>query len=118
LPVNASIRPDAQEATGFDGVSELLTAPQGFRERLHGAMRRRHDALFDLTDAILAAVPSPVHPSLAPACRRGWVSLYAALADGQIVGGDAWEVLALDPSADDRYGVCSSTFRPGVRAPS
>jgi hypothetical protein len=86
--VNASTRPGAQETTGLDGASELLTAPQGFRERLDGAMRRRQGALIDLTGAILTAgpVPSPVHVSLAPACRRGWISLYAALAKGQIDG--------------------------------
>ena len=56
-------------------------------------MRRRQGALIDLTGAILTAgpVPSPVHVSLAPACRRGWISLYAALAKGQIDGGDARE---------------------------
>ncbi len=82
--VSASIRPGAQEMTGLDRPLEPLTALQGFRERLHGAMRRRQDALFDLTDAILTAgpVPSPVHVSLVPARRRGWVSLYAPLAKG------------------------------------
>jgi hypothetical protein len=83
-------------------------------------MCRRQDALIDLTGAILTAdpAPSPVHVSLAPACHRGRVGLYAALANGQIDGGDAQEVLALDPSADDRHGACSSTFRLGIRAPS
>src|SRR3712207_7417645 len=44
------------------------------------------DALFDLTDALLTAeaVPSPVHLSLAPAHRRGWGSVYAALREGRI----------------------------------
>ena len=41
--------PGAQEVTGLDRPLEPLTALQGFRERLHGAMRRRQDALFDLT---------------------------------------------------------------------
>ena len=47
---------------------------------------RRSDALFELTDALLTAgsVPSPVHLSLAPAHRRGWGSLYAALRRGRI----------------------------------
>jgi len=53
---------------------EPLTALQGFRERLHGAMRRRQDALFDLTDAILTAgaVPSPIHLSLVPSSRQSF----------------------------------------------
>ncbi len=64
---------------GLDRTPEPLATLQRFRERLHGAMRRRRDALFKLTDAILTAgaVPSPVHLSLVPAYRRGWVSLYA-----------------------------------------
>lgn len=45
----------------------------------------RRDALFELTDALLAAgsVPSPVHLSLAGVHRRGWGSLYAALSKGR-----------------------------------
>ena len=58
--------------TGLDRPLEPLTALRGFRERLHGAMRRRQDALFDLTDAILTAgaVPSPIHLSLVPSSRQ------------------------------------------------
>src|SRR5215211_236481 len=44
------------------------------------------DALFELTDALLIcteAVPSPVHLSLQASNRRGWGSLYAALAHGR-----------------------------------
>ena len=57
-----------------------------FRSRLHDCFGRRADALFELADAILTtgAVPSPVHLSLAPAHRRGWGSLYAALSKGSI----------------------------------
>ncbi|MBA2693131.1 MAG: transposase, partial [Rubrobacter sp.] len=42
--------------------------------------------MFELTDALLTsgAVPSPVHLGLAPAHRRGWGSLYAALRRGRI----------------------------------
>ncbi len=79
--------------TGLDRPLEPLTALQGFRERLHGAMRRRRDALFDLADMILTTgpVPSPVHLSLGPAHRRGWVSLYTPLAKRQIDEADARE---------------------------
>src|SRR5215216_5887898 len=65
-------------------------------------MRRRADALFELTDAVLTAglVPSPPHLSLAPVHRRGWCSLYAALAKGRIDDGDARELLARHPLAE------------------
>lgn len=57
-----------------------------FRADLHSCFNRRDDALFELIDAILTAgpLPSPAHLSLEPAHRRGWGSLYAALAHGHI----------------------------------
>ena len=58
-----------------------------FRRSLYECLRRRGDALFELTDAILAAdsaVPSPAHLSLQAPHRRGWGSLYAALDRGRI----------------------------------
>jgi hypothetical protein len=66
-------------STAFD---DLRT----FRCSLRRCFDRRADALFELGDAILTAgvVPSPVHPSLEPAHRRGWGSLYAALERGRI----------------------------------
>jgi hypothetical protein len=67
------------EATSF--------APlQPFRQALYGCFARRADALMDLTDALLTAgpVPSPAHLSLEAVHRRGWGSLYAALAKGRI----------------------------------
>jgi hypothetical protein len=80
-------------------------------------MRRRQDALFDLTDAILTAgaAPSPVHLSLVPAHRRGWVSLYAALAKGQIDEGDVRQLLARYPSAEDRPAVYAVDVSPWPR---
>jgi hypothetical protein len=74
-----------------------------FRRDLHDeCMRRRADALFELTEAVLTAglVPSPPHLSLAPVHRRGWCSLYAALAKGRIDDGDARELLARHPLAE------------------
>ncbi len=57
-----------------------------FRTDLHGCFRRRGDALFELVDALLAAetVTSLPHLSLQAAHRRGWGSLYDALADGSL----------------------------------
>ena len=67
-----------------------------FRRDFHGCMRRRANALFELADAILSAspVPSLPHLSLAPVHRRGWCSLYAALAKGRIDDGGVRKLLA------------------------
>jgi hypothetical protein len=58
-----------------------------FRTELHACLTRRADALFELGDALLCT-PAPVaslpHLSLEPVCRRGWGSIYAALARGRI----------------------------------
>src|ERR671936_2157555 len=68
----------------------MPTFPPGrlgqFRAELHACFTRRADALFELGDALLCApaVPSLPHLSLAPVCRRGWGSSYAALARGRI----------------------------------
>src|ERR671932_466725 len=63
-----------------------LARLDGFRAELHACFTRRADALFELGDALLCApaVPSLPHLSLQPVCRRGWGSVYAALARGQI----------------------------------
>jgi hypothetical protein len=57
-----------------------------FRERFYGALTKRADALFELTDAILVAnrIHSPVHLCLEAMHRRWWGSLYAALSKGRI----------------------------------
>jgi len=57
-----------------------------FREAFYACLRRRSDALFELTEAILTAgnVHSPPHLSLEGVHRRGWGSLYAALSKGRI----------------------------------
>ena len=58
-----------------------------FRAELYLAcFTPRADALFELGDALLCApaVPSLPHLSLEPVCRRGWGSVYAALACGRI----------------------------------
>ena len=59
-----------------------------FRTDLYGCFPRRADALFELGDALLAAEanPSLPHLSLQAAHRRGWGSLYDALAKGTIDG--------------------------------
>jgi hypothetical protein len=64
-----------------------LARLQAFRAALYTCCLHRADALVDLADALLSA-PGPVASlpqlSLEPAHRRGWGSLYAALACGRI----------------------------------
>jgi hypothetical protein len=57
-----------------------------FRGGLHACLTRRADALFELGDALVCvqAIPSLPHLSLEPVHRRGWGSVYAALARGRI----------------------------------
>lgn len=73
-----------------------------FRERFHGCIERRSDALFELSDAILTAghVPSPIHLSLAPVHRRSWCSLYASLSQGHIDAESVRDLLAEHPFDD------------------
>ncbi len=62
------------------------TALADFRQGLYAAFTRAADALFEVCDALLTA-PQPrafIDLSQAPGFRRGWPSLYAALADGRI----------------------------------
>ena len=70
-----------------DPPAAALARLHAFRAGLHACCTRRADALVDLADALLSA-PGPVASlpqlSLEPAHRRGWGSLYAALACGRI----------------------------------
>jgi hypothetical protein len=70
---------------------------RAFRERLFANCGRRADALFEITDSVLATgvVPSTVYLSLAPTHRRSWCSLYAALSKCRIDAEDLKESLAL-----------------------
>jgi hypothetical protein len=85
---------------------------RAFRARVYSRFGARRDALFDVLDAatVAGAVPSLAHLSLPPVHRRGWGSLYAALAEGsmdlpalrEVVGraplDDGQPVYALDTS--------------------
>ena len=57
-----------------------------FRVAVYACFRRRADALFELAEALLTAGPvlSPAHLSLESLHRRGWGSVYGALAHGVI----------------------------------
>jgi hypothetical protein len=63
-----------------------LATLRTFRSDLHRCFPRRADALFELGDALLTAGPviSLPYLSLQAAHRRGWGSLYDALADGAL----------------------------------
>src|SRR3712207_7587402 len=80
------------------GVDQSLAAAglRGFREEAFGCLGRRRDALFELVDGLLAAesMPSLPHLSLLPVHRRGWGSVYAALAVGEVNADRTAELLA------------------------
>jgi hypothetical protein len=62
-----------------------LAVLRAFRAAVYVCLGHRRAALRDLLDAVATAGPQPslAHLSLAPAHRRGWGSLYAALRRGQ-----------------------------------
>jgi DDE superfamily endonuclease len=90
---------------------------RSFRARLHGCFRRRADALFELTDAILSAgrVPSAVHLCLATVHRRGWGSLYAALSKGRIDAEALRELLVSDDPGKGETSVYAVDVSPWPR---
>jgi Transposase DDE domain len=67
------------EATHFASLA-------AFRATAYTAFGRRRDALFELCDTLLTTGPVPALPflSMQPQHRRGWGSLYDALAVGEI----------------------------------
>jgi hypothetical protein len=82
--------------------SRAFTLLQTFRQALYSCFERRADALMELTDALLTAGPvlSPAHLSQEAVHRRGWGSLYAALAKGRINRTALRGLLAQYPLAD------------------
>jgi hypothetical protein len=73
-----------------------------FRSELYMLFGQRADALFELCDAAVTAglSPSLVCLSLEAVHRRGWGSLYAALAEGQIEADQARVLMARHPLAN------------------
>jgi hypothetical protein len=63
-----------------------FNALRRFRAAVYHRLGARRDALFEVLDAatVAGAVPSLAHLSLAAVHRRGWGSLYAALAEGSL----------------------------------
>jgi hypothetical protein len=108
-----SVLPSALPA--YPDLPAALAGLQAFRTGLHACCPRRADALVDLADALLSA-PGPVaslpHLSLEPAHRRGWGSLYAALARGRIDAERLRDLLAGHPLAGGQpiYAVDVTTW--------
>jgi DDE superfamily endonuclease len=94
--------------------SRAFTLVQTFRQALYGCFARRADALFELTDALLTAGPvlSPAHLSQEAVQRRGWGSLYAALAKGRVHSTAVRDLLCQYPLADGQpiYAVDCSVW--------
>ena len=109
-----------------------LAALRSFRAAVYACFGRRRAALGDLLDAVATAGPQPslAHLSLAPAHRRGWGSLYAALRHGQIdvealrrallrvAPRDGPPVYAVDVSAWPRCDAATSPERAFHYSPS
>jgi hypothetical protein len=75
-----------------------------FRSALYGCLGQRRDAQFEVVDGLLAApqVASLPHLSLLPLHRRGWGSVYAALAEGRFDGEALRALLTRHPLPDDQ----------------
>jgi hypothetical protein len=95
-----------------------------FRDALYAGFDRRADALFEVVDALLAATPglSLPHLSLVPLHRRGWGSVYDALASGRMDEGALRAAMARHRLAEDQpvYAVdvsgwprCDAEASPG-----
>jgi hypothetical protein len=73
-----------------------------FRDKVYECFDARRDALFELLDAATLAglVPSLAYLSLSPVHRRGWGSLYDALAAGRLDAAALRELIADYPLDD------------------
>lgn len=91
--------------------SKDFTTLLAFRADVYAACERRRDSLFECTGALLTAgsVSSLPHLSLQPAHRRGWGSLYDALATGCLDTAALRRLLAAHPLAD---GAATAVFMP------
>jgi hypothetical protein len=80
---------------------DTLTTLARFRAAAYAAFSRRQDALFELCDTLLTTGPVPSLPllSVQPQHRRGWGSLYDALAAGEIGPGRLEQLLVSHPLA-------------------
>jgi hypothetical protein len=113
-------------------VSEDFGRLVGFRAGWYGCLTGWADTLFEAGDAVLCApgrVPSLPYLSLEPVCRRGWGSVYAALAGGRVdaeaardllaahLPRDWWPVFAVDVTVWPRPEAFCSPRRGMCRVP-
>lgn len=91
-----------------------LAALATFRASAYATFGRRRDALFELCDTLLTTGPAPSLPLLSaqPQHRRGWGSLYDALAAGEISGSALEHLLSNFPLAGGEpiYAVDTSVW--------
>ena len=91
-----------------------LALLQEFRADAYGRFGARRDALFELLDAatVFGLAPSLAHLSLAAVHRRGWGSLYAALARGAVDEAALRSLVGRHPLDDGRpiYAVDTSVW--------
>jgi hypothetical protein len=75
---------------------------QEFRAEVYGRFGTRRDALFEVLDAatVVGLAPSLAHLSLPAVHRRGWGSLYAALARGSLDDAALRELVGRHPLDD------------------
>src|SRR5205085_12191538 len=94
----------------------LFNSLRQFRAGVYSAFGARRDALFDLLDAATVAglVPSLAYLSLAAVHRRGWGSLYDALAAGTMDAPALREVVGRWPLEDGQpiYALDTSVWPP------
>jgi hypothetical protein len=117
-PSGRSRRLDTDGKGTVSAPVESLRNLRAFRERFYRCASLRADALFELTDAILTSgtVSSPPHLSLAPAHRRGWCSLYAALSQGHVDAESVRDLLAEQPFDDGLAEECPAAYAVDVSA--
>src|SRR4051812_19220829 len=80
----------------------LLKTLQAFRAAVYAHLGARRAALFDVLDAATTVGPVPSLPylSLTAPHRRGWGSLYAALAEGRLAVPALQALVAQSPLDD------------------
>src|SRR5919202_3468903 len=100
----------------------LLYTLQAFRAAVYQHLGARGDALFDVLDAAttVGSVPSLPYLSLTAAHRRGWGSLYAALAEGGLDAPALRALVGRYPLDDGQpiYGLDASVWPRNDAEPS
>jgi hypothetical protein len=99
-----------------------FNALRAFRARIYSRLGARRDALFELLDAatVAGAVPSLPYLSLPAVHRRGWGSLYAALAEGTMDSPALREVVGRHPLDDGQpiYALTPASGRATTPRPA